>query len=204
MISLKSCVIFICRLQILDWFAHCSLQISDFAQYVIKPSDELSEIPPKLSFIPDIMLNPHRDPEKLVENDEVKKTGGQKNSEEEEPAALVNGDIAGEVQAKVDENDEYEDVDTSESEPEEEKTHKKHSSSHSRHKGRKGHKSGSGGKKGGKRAKQTVKFEPEFPKCLPGEKVAVGVCYTFSTATVMWQVQYKFHSEYHKITLSLL
>jgi hypothetical protein len=177
-------------LQILDWFSHCSLQISDFAQYVIKPSDELTEIPPKLSFIPDVMLGQSTDQASATQSDvsEVIKTEDLKSSEADEPAALVNGDIAGEVQAKADENDEYEDVDSSESEAEEEKTHKKHSSSHGRHKGRKGHKFGSVGKKGGKRSKQVVKFEPEFPRCVAGEKVAVGVCYTYSTATVMWQV----------------
>ncbi|XP_062582849.1 (E3-independent) E2 ubiquitin-conjugating enzyme UBE2O-like isoform X2 [Saccostrea cucullata] len=170
------------RLQILDWFSHCSLQIGDFAQYVIKPSDDLSDIPPKLSFIPDILLNNPVAQNELAES-QVHGTKDYTPDVKTEAKALVNGEVPNEAAGA--EDDEYEDVETTESETEEEQVQKKHSSTRNRHKGRKGRKSG--GKKGAKRAKQTVKFEPEIPKCLPGEKVAVGVCYTFSLATVMWQ-----------------
>ena len=155
---------------------------------MLKPSDELVEISSKLSFIPDILL--HKQP---VQNTEVteKDQDETRQISDETPEATVpvNGVLSEEAEAEPEEEDEeFEDIDTEESEPEDEKAHKKPVTSHSRHKGRKGHKFGAGARRGGKRPKQTVKFEPEYPVCVVGERVPVGVCYTFSLATVMWQV----------------
>ena len=45
-------------------------------------------------------------------------------------------------------------------------------------------------KKSERKSKPEVKFSPAFPTCVPGEKVPVEVCYTFSRAAVMWQVNH--------------
>lgn len=197
---LKVIAIFLFRLQILDWFSHCSLQIGDFAQYIIKPSDELVEVPSKFSFIPDVLLSELADHDTVTEHKPEESTQSEdpKSVDTEEATAVVNGDVGNEAEAGADEDEEYEDIDTSENESEEEKCSKKMVS---RHKGKKGLKFGTGGKKGGKRPKQSVKFEPEYPQCVVGEKVPVGICYTFSTATVMWQVSIDF-SIYYIASLS--
>ncbi|XP_060073669.1 (E3-independent) E2 ubiquitin-conjugating enzyme-like [Ylistrum balloti] len=195
------------RLHILEGFTHCGVQIGDKKKYVIKASDVMTEVPPKGNLIPDIVtrnnlltfkdgISPVFTPVKSLSISSPECSKFSKNTLLMKLIHDENVDPDKSTEPSCDKDDtdnmsdEYESMDDEEDEVEETEKNEKNSEagkteSRVKEVGTKKSKT----KRKGERSKlkPLAKFEDINLPCDPGSLVAVEVCYTFSTANIMWQ-----------------
>ncbi|KAL3877586.1 hypothetical protein ACJMK2_035282 [Sinanodonta woodiana] len=192
------------RMKMLDCFEHCSVQIGDKVFYTVKETDELCKVEPRKSLPPDVLQTAACAPleaktksssksnskTKLKVDESSETQSNVKNDSCEDVSEGVSEDVSEGVSEDVsqpDEADQYEDIDELDSDD-----NVSHSGTKSPFIQRKtsrrkrGHFSTKNMKKvKGKKAKK--KSKPVDKVIKPGDKVAVEICYTFTTATVVWQ-----------------
>ncbi|XP_069123248.1 (E3-independent) E2 ubiquitin-conjugating enzyme-like [Argopecten irradians] len=183
------------RLHILEGFTHCGVQIGDKKKYVIKATDTMTDVSPKGNLVPDIVtrknvltfkegINPVFSPVQALsisspDCSKSEQTLFSALNEEKEDSKNSTDDI--------DNSDDYESMDDDEEEDEANESKKKGNvvvdgKTGSRTKKSKAKKKGEKSK-----SRQLAKFDDISIPCDPGSQVAVEVCYTFSTANIMWQ-----------------
>ncbi|XP_033737834.1 (E3-independent) E2 ubiquitin-conjugating enzyme UBE2O-like [Pecten maximus] len=196
------------RLHILEGFTHCGVQIGDKKKYVIKATDMMTDIPPKGNLVPDIVtrnniltfkdgINPVFTPVKSLS---ISSPDCSKSSTKESLVNLVsqeNDESKNSTEPSSDKDDidilsdEYESMDDEDDEADETEKKKNDISedgkpgSTVKEVGTKKSKVKKRGEKS--KSKPLAKFEDITIPCEPGSQVAVEVCYTFSTANIMWQ-----------------
>ncbi|KAK3607162.1 hypothetical protein CHS0354_004422 [Potamilus streckersoni] len=176
------------RMKMLDCFEHCSVQIGDKVIYTVKETDELSKVKPGKNLPPDVLQTAACTVIKAKSKSSSKSNIRAKLKVDEslETQSTAYDDFCEDAN-QSDEADLYEDIDEYDSDD---------SLSHSGTKSpfvqrktsrrKRGHFSTKNMKKvKGKKAKK--KYKPVDKIIKPGDKVAVDICYTFTTATVVWQ-----------------
>ncbi|KAH9494433.1 hypothetical protein Btru_022138 [Bulinus truncatus] len=166
------------KLQILDWFSHCNVQIGDRMTYAIKDDDTIADVTPRKAFDPKVTLLKDA-PFKIVEEMDIKNQSNSTN-------------VSQNVEKELDETEDPDiDDDDFESESDEKLGASSGRITGGRKKKNRGHKGTLRHKPG--KPNHSIKVSCGRKRTLkervikPGETVEVEVEFTMSWVTVMWQ-----------------